>query len=66
MTEGATASDSPLIKGRNARLYGKTRESCPYPEGSEEHRGWLEGYDGASTPEAEIDRGTVDDVGKRG
>ncbi|ABY32160.1 hypothetical protein Mext_3786 [Methylorubrum extorquens PA1] len=64
-TAGATASDSPYIKGRNARLYGKQRESCPYPDGSEDREGWLEGYDGASTPEAEIDLGTVDDLTKR-
>lgn len=64
-TEGATASDSPYIKGRNAKLYGKTRESCPYPDGSQDRQGWLEGYDGASSAEAEVDLGTVDDVGKR-
>ncbi|MGV7033048.1 ribosome modulation factor [Methylobacterium symbioticum] len=63
-TEGATASDSPLIKGRNARLYGKSRESCPYAEGTQDRAGWLEGFDGASTPEAEQDAGTVDDVAK--
>ncbi|GJD54980.1 ribosome modulation factor [Methylobacterium dankookense] len=64
-TEGATASDSPLIKGRNARLYGKARDSCPYPEGSPDRQGWIEGYDGAGSPEGERDAGTVDDVGKR-
>jgi ribosome modulation factor len=61
-TAGATASDSPYIKGRNARLYGKSRESCPYPEGSQDREGWLEAFDAASVPEAEIDLGTIDDV----
>lgn len=62
MSEGATASDSPLIKGRNARLYGKTRESCPYPEGSQDRAVWLQAWDEAGSPAAEQDRGTVDDV----
>ena len=47
MSEGATASDSPFIKGRNARLYGKMRESCPYTEGSEDRKAWLQAYDEA-------------------
>jgi ribosome modulation factor len=42
----ATASDSPYMQGRNAKEYGHGRESCPYPEGSEERKGWLEGFDG--------------------
>ncbi|GLS42856.1 ribosome modulation factor [Methylobacterium brachythecii] len=67
MTEGATASDSPFIKGRNARVYGKTRESCPYPEGSEDRTAWLQAWDEAGTDDqggntAEIDKGTVDTV----
>jgi ribosome modulation factor len=41
----ATASDSPYMQGRNAKEYGHGRESCPYPEGSEERKGWLEGFD---------------------
>ena len=49
MNEEATASDSPLIQGRNARLYGKGRESCPYGDGSEEGVGWLQGFDGYET-----------------
>lgn len=67
MTAGATASDSPFIKGRNARMYGKTRESCPYPEGSEDRAAWLQAWDEAGLDDqggnsAERDRGTVDDV----
>lgn len=46
MNEEATASDSPLIQGRNARLYGKSRESCPYSEGSPEREGWMDGFGG--------------------
>ena len=41
----ATAADSPVMQGRNAREYGRGRESCPYPEGSAERQGWLEGFD---------------------
>jgi ribosome modulation factor len=44
-TLGGTASDSPVMQGRNARENGHGRESCPYPEGSVENQGWLEGYD---------------------
>lgn len=67
MTEGATASDSPFIKGRNARLYGKSRESCPYPEGSQDRAAWLQAWDEAGADDgggntAEQDRGTVDSV----
>jgi ribosome modulation factor len=62
MTAGATASDSPFIKGRNARMYGKTRESCPYPEGSEDRAAWLQAWDEAGGAAAEQDRGTVDDA----
>ena len=47
MSDGATGSDSPFIKGRNARLYGKTRESCPYQEGSEDHTAWMQAFDEA-------------------
>ncbi|MCJ2115100.1 MULTISPECIES: hypothetical protein [Methylobacterium] len=44
----ATASDSPFIQGRNARLYGKPASECPYPEGSEEHAGWMQAYEEAA------------------
>ena len=50
----ATAADSPVMQGRNAREYGRGRESCPYPKGSAERQGWLEGYDDL----------TADDSGK--
>jgi len=65
MTAGATASDSPFIKGRNARLNGKSRDSCPYPEGSEDGVAWLQAWDEAGVNDeggesAEKDRGTVD------
>jgi hypothetical protein len=43
----ATASDSPFIQGRNARLYGKPKSECPYPDGSEDHAAWMEAYDEA-------------------
>ena len=52
MTAGATASDSPFIQGRNARLYGQTRESCPYPDGSEDRTAWLEAWDASGREEA--------------
>jgi ribosome modulation factor len=64
MSEGATASDSPFIKGRNARLYGKMRESCPYTEGSEDRPAWLQAYDEAGDNEAKHGLGTIDDVQK--
>ncbi len=41
----ATASDQPVIQGRNAREYGKGRESCPYQPGTIEHQGWMDGFD---------------------
>ncbi|MCJ2088922.1 hypothetical protein MKK88_23495 [Methylobacterium sp. E-005] len=44
----ATASDSPFIQGRNARLYGKPKSECPYPEGSEDRTAWMEAYDEAA------------------
>lgn len=43
----ATASDSPFIQGRNARLYGKPKSECPYPEGSQDRAAWMEAYDEA-------------------
>lgn len=48
----ATASDSPFIQGRNARLYGKPLGQCPYPEGSEERAAWLQAYEEAETGDA--------------
>ncbi len=48
MNEQATASDSPFIQGRNARLYGKTADECPYPEGSQERKAWMEAYEDAT------------------
>ncbi|MCJ2135692.1 hypothetical protein MKK69_16795 [Methylobacterium sp. J-026] len=44
----ATASDSPFIQGRNARLYGKPVSECPYPEGSEDYAGWMQAYEEAA------------------
>ena len=49
MNEQATASDSPFIQGRNARLYGKSVEACPYPEGSQDRAAWLQAYEEAAT-----------------
>jgi len=49
----ATASDSAFIQGRNARLYGKPAESCPYPEGSDDRQAWLQAWEEAGSPEAE-------------
>ncbi len=49
----ATASDSPVMQGRNAREYGRGRESCPYPEGSIERQGWLEGYDDVTADDSD-------------
>lgn len=45
--EQATASDSAFIQGRNARLYGKPKSECPYPEGSQEREAWMQAYDEA-------------------
>ena len=55
MTAGATASDSPFIQGRNARVYGKTRESCPYSEGSEDRVAWLQAWDEAGADQTSAD-----------
>ena len=54
MDDTATASDSPFIEGRNARLYGKAPSECPYAEGSEEHGAWMEAFHEAGKPEGEI------------
>ena len=43
----ATASDSPFIQGRNARLYGKPKSECPYAEGTEDYAAWMQAYDEA-------------------
>ena len=45
MNEQATASDSPFIQGRNARLYGKSIDECPYAEGSEDRAAWIQAYE---------------------
>ncbi|KQQ32090.1 hypothetical protein ASF58_11165 [Methylobacterium sp. Leaf125] len=60
MSDGATASDSPFIKGRNARLYGKQRESCPYAEGSEDRTAWMQAFDEAADDRLESETGTID------
>ncbi|KQP96631.1 Rmf/CrpP family protein [Methylobacterium sp. Leaf117] len=60
MSDGATASDSPFIKGRNARLYGKQRESCPYAEGSPDREAWMQAFDEASDDRLETQTGTID------
>ena len=52
-TVGGTASDSPVMQGRNARENGHRRESCPYPEGSVEREGWFEGYDDITADDLE-------------
>ena len=63
MSELASASDSPLIQGRNARLYGKGRQACPYGEETQEGKAWLEGFEGRETlttapdPEADLPSG---------
>ena len=44
----ATASDSPFIQGRNARLYGKPASACPYPDASEERAAWIQAYEEAA------------------
>jgi ribosome modulation factor len=48
-----TASDSAFIQGRNARLYGKPADACPYPEGSDDRQAWLQAWEEAGAPEAE-------------
>lgn len=52
MNESVTASDSPFIQGRNARLYGKPVSECPYPEGSEERAAWIQAYEEAAATDA--------------
>ena len=52
-TVGGTASDSPVMQGRNARENGHGRDNCPYPEGSVERQGWLEGYDNVTADHLE-------------
>ncbi|WP_019903738.1 Rmf/CrpP family protein [Methylobacterium sp. 77] len=60
MSDAATASDSPFIKGRNARLYGQTRDSCPYSDGSDDHAAWMQAYDEAASDVSASEAGTVD------
>lgn len=57
MNVQATASDSPFIQGRNARLYGKGIDTCPYPEGSQDRAAWLQAYEEAATDDPEGERG---------
>lgn len=45
--EQATASDSAFIQGRNARLYGKPKSECPYAEGTDDYKAWMQAYDEA-------------------
>ncbi len=47
----ATASDSPFIQGRNARIYGKPESACPYADGSEERAAWMQAYAEAGAPD---------------
>ena len=51
MSAGATASDSPLIQGRNARVNGQARDTCPHPAGSEERAVWMQAWDEAGVGE---------------
>lgn len=53
MPVAATASDSPYIQGRNARVSGQGRETCPYPEGSEERAAWLDAWDKFGTDDSD-------------
>ena len=57
MNEQATASDSPFIQGRNARLYGKTIDACPYPEGSPDREAWVQAFEEATTEEPDGETG---------
>ncbi|GEO98118.1 ribosome modulation factor [Methylobacterium haplocladii] len=54
MNVQATASDSPFIQGRNARLYGKTAAECPYPEGSQDRQAWLQAFEEAATEQPDL------------
>lgn len=40
-------SVEPIAEGARARAIGRPKDACPYPAGSVERAGWLEGYDGA-------------------
>ncbi|WP_019906105.1 hypothetical protein [Methylobacterium sp. 77] len=60
MSDSATASDSPFIKGRNARLYGKSRDACPYSEGTSDYDAWMQAFDEAAVDDTAADGGTVD------
>lgn len=52
MDPKATASDSPFIQGRNARLYGKPVSECPYAEGTQERAAWMQAYEEAADTDA--------------
>ncbi|KQO71344.1 hypothetical protein ASG60_07010 [Methylobacterium sp. Leaf469] len=60
MSYGATASDSPFIKGRNARLNGRSREACPYTEGTADYVAWMQAFDEAATDDTGTESGTID------
>ncbi|MCJ2008787.1 Rmf/CrpP family protein [Methylobacterium sp. J-092] len=36
----------PITEGARARSHGRPKDACPYPDGSDARRAWLEGYDG--------------------
>jgi hypothetical protein len=38
--------DRCAADGERARAAGKSRSACPYPSGTPEHRGWMDGYEG--------------------
>ena len=43
----------PFAEGMDAYGRGVRREECPHPDGSEERKLWLSGWDEASGPEPE-------------
>lgn len=49
----ASASDSPFIQGRNARLYGRPASECPYADGSQERAAWMQAYEEAAADPSE-------------
>lgn len=57
MDATATASDSPFIQGRNARVNGQAITACPYPEGSEAREAWIQAYEEAGAPEQDNTQG---------
>jgi ribosome modulation factor len=46
MPERNRRHPNPIDQGAQARAYGRKRECCPYPGGSEEREAWLEGFTG--------------------